>query len=335
MPDNGAPRISGANCPIDPELVSVIIPAYNRARYIREAISSVIGQSYPALELLVHDDGSSDETWSAMMEMKEACLARFRRVEFTQAPNAGVCLTLNRLLEAARGAYIYRLDSDDLAKPEAVATLRDFLEANPAYGLAVGDDELIDSQGRRFYWTEKRRVVYSPDQAAYLTFAGFLKKMRPEINFDSDDFGDYRSLLSGNYVPGGYLTRKSLTDQIRYTPLAPLEDHYFMMQVAKAAKLKFIDQILYSYRWHDNNTVTRRRSSRSAARQTMKYELENLASADDPELARLARLKLEGVRKKSKFRLGGLLELCRMSYVDRDEYVLKIGNKHFILKTVA
>jgi len=91
-------------------LVSTIIPTYNRASVIANAVESVLQQTYKNVEIIVIDDGSTDST--------EASLARFRnQIRFVQQKNQGPAAARNRGIEAARGEIVAFLDSDDLWKP--------------------------------------------------------------------------------------------------------------------------------------------------------------------------------------------------------------------------
>ena len=94
-----------------PGKVSVIMPAYNCARYVSEAIDSVLKQTYTDLELLVIDDSSDDDTF-AVVEMYEARDVRVRGIK--NPKNIGVAATRNRGIEIATGEYIAFLDADDV-----------------------------------------------------------------------------------------------------------------------------------------------------------------------------------------------------------------------------
>lgn len=95
-------------------LVSVIIPTFNRAAFVREALASVLEQDYACLEVIVVDDGSQDETAA----MVRGCGAE---VTYIQQAQAGVSTARNRGVAAAQGALIAFLDSDDLWLPKKVA----------------------------------------------------------------------------------------------------------------------------------------------------------------------------------------------------------------------
>ena len=126
-------------------LVSVLIPAYNHEKYVQEAIKSIINQTYQNIELIIIDDGSKDNSWQKIQEMKVECEKRFVRVVFKTKINEGTTHTLNQLLNEAQGEYVYIIASDDIAKSGAIEKEVDFLNNNLDYALVVGNDEFIDS----------------------------------------------------------------------------------------------------------------------------------------------------------------------------------------------
>ncbi len=105
---------------------SVIIPTYNRAHTLPRAIESVLAQSFKDYELIVVDDGSSDET--------AKILERYP-IRVIRQPNSGVSAARNRGIEAARGQIIALLDSDDEWKEEKLQNHYDFFQANPEYKI--------------------------------------------------------------------------------------------------------------------------------------------------------------------------------------------------------
>jgi alpha-1,3-rhamnosyltransferase len=270
-----------------PELVSVLIPAYNHERYVQQTIRSLMEQSHADMELIVIDDGSSDGTWERLQEMRLDCASRFARVVFERQENQGLCPTVNRLLGLMQGEYAYMIASDDLAKPEAVETLCAFLSRNPEYGLAVGDNELVDEDSCRIYWDRERRVVQNIQEAAFATFGAYLRDLRRDVDFLSEDFGGYGSLLNGNYVPNGLLIRRSAFEGWSYTPEAPVEDWFMALQVAKRFKMKFFDRVLFSYRWHSTNRVKQTHLMSLACRKTFWHEIDAVLAGAD-QAARLA-----------------------------------------------
>ena len=194
----------------DKPLVSVIFPAYNHEKYVQETIKSVINQTYENIELIVVDDGSSDSTWQKIQEMKEECEKRFVRVVFETKENGGVCSALKRLYELVQADFIMQTASDDLLKPELIEKEMEFLLNNPDYLLCTCNDEIIDSNSRQCYWDMARNNVYDISKAVFKTFGDFLKRTKPNIDFNSELFGSYISLYGGNYISIGYIFRKSV-----------------------------------------------------------------------------------------------------------------------------
>lgn len=105
-------------------MVSVIIPTYNRSSFVREAVESVLAQTYTPLEIIVVDDGSTDDTPSVM----EAFGSAVRRL---RQENAGVSAARNRGIEAAKGDWLAFLDSDDLWRPQKLEIQRAYLKDRP------------------------------------------------------------------------------------------------------------------------------------------------------------------------------------------------------------
>ncbi len=254
-------------------LVSVLIPAYNHENYVEEAIRSVIAQTYANIELVVIDDGSKDGTWKKITALKKVCEKRFPRVEFSTQSNKGTCVTLNRLVDSSRGDFVLFLASDDAIKPWAIEKQVAFLQENPSYVLVVGDNEFIDGTSTRIGWSLGMQSA-PLSEAESKTFAEDLQKWRPDVCFSSDEFGTYQSLLKGNYVPNGYLMKASALRQVdKFTRRAPLEDLHLHLQLSKLGKYKYLDEVLFSYRWHGMNTAQRREHMLRITEKTLAYEL--------------------------------------------------------------
>ena len=248
-------------------LISVIIPAYNHEKFVEETIRSILCQTWPNLELLVIDDGSRDHTWDVLQKLKPECEKRFVRVFMDRQENQGTCVTMNRLLTEVRGKYLYDIASDDvIADNEAIELEADFLESNPDYVLAVGNDDMIDEQSKRIAWDSHRNIVPFDAEEARMDMASPAKDAG-RSPYDPEIFGSFESILWNNYIPNGYMIRRSaLPDGSFFTKKAPMEDWHLMLHLAKAGKMKYIDRILYHYRWHGGNT-----SKKLYHMQDMKY----------------------------------------------------------------
>lgn len=261
-------------------LVSVLIPAYNHEKYVQDAIKSVINQTYENIELIVADDGSKDLTWQKIQQMQEECDRRFVRVHIETKQNEGTCKTMNRLLSLASGEFICFLASDDMLKPTVIEKEIAFLSKNSDYSLCVGNNEFIDKDGKICYWDKHKNIVNSPTEADFQTFADYFSK-RVKINFSTSKFGTYKSLYKENYVPNGAMIRKSIFEKIgNFTQEAPLEDWWLMLQIAKYSKMKFLNEILFSYRWHSANTAQQNDKMKDLCNKTIIYETKILDKLD-------------------------------------------------------
>src|SRR6266478_7138747 len=121
------------------DLVSVIIPCYNQAHFLHEAIDSVLAQTYSNREILVVDDGSSDAT---------AAVARsYPHVRYVYQENAGPSAARNTGLKQTCGEYLVFLDADDRLLPEALEVGVDSLHQHPECAFASGFCRLIVADG--------------------------------------------------------------------------------------------------------------------------------------------------------------------------------------------
>lgn len=115
----------------DRELVSVIIPVFNREAFLAEAVESALGQAGAPLEVIVVDDGSSDGTARVAARYAD-------RIRYVFQENAGPPAARNRGVSLAGGNFLAFLDSDDLWPPERTGILLQWLNAHPAAGVAMG-----------------------------------------------------------------------------------------------------------------------------------------------------------------------------------------------------
>lgn len=137
-------------------LVSIIIPTYNRRLFLEEAIASCLSQSYPAIEVIVVDDGSRDDTAPWLAARGERLPPE--RFRFRRQPNRGPSAARNAGLAMARGEYVKFLDSDDSLDDGAIAAYVDAMERHNA-DLCIGARRYMSPEGRRW------RVNYSPPDA--------------------------------------------------------------------------------------------------------------------------------------------------------------------------
>ncbi|WP_024275776.1 glycosyltransferase family 2 protein [Hyphomicrobium sp. 802] len=124
--------------------ISVIIPLYNHARYIGEALQSVLGQTSPVDEIIVLDDGSKDNSAA----VAEAALRGQANARVIRQTNRGAHNTINRLVEDSRGDYLAILNSDDAFVPTKIERCRSLLSRTPQIELIAGKVQLMDDESR-------------------------------------------------------------------------------------------------------------------------------------------------------------------------------------------
>lgn len=125
------------------DLVSIIMPSYNTARYIFETIQSVINQTYQNWELIIVDDCSTDNTDIVVEKIKDPRIKYIKNEK-----NLGAAVSRNRALREARGRWVAFLDSDDLWKSEKLEKQVRFMTKKKCY-FSYTDYEEIDDAGNR------------------------------------------------------------------------------------------------------------------------------------------------------------------------------------------
>lgn len=135
-------------------LVSVIIASYNHGPYIEQSIQSVLDQTYPNIELLVVDDGSTDDSVERIQRLQAA-----HGFDFRVQQNQGLTNTLNGAIARAKGSLIVPFGSDDIMKPDRIAIQVEYMDGKPEVGICAGNIELIDAEGNLYPEKRQRRDV--------------------------------------------------------------------------------------------------------------------------------------------------------------------------------
>lgn len=157
------------------DLVSIIMPSYNSASWILEAIASVKNQTYRFWELLISDDGSDDNT----AELVEEEIKKDARIHIIRSKNnQGAAAARNRALKAAAGRYIAYLDSDDLWMAEKLDLQLKFMSGNN-YGMCYTSYLLVNENG------EHRKTIHVPEKATYDSYLKRPITCTHSILFDS------------------------------------------------------------------------------------------------------------------------------------------------------
>ena len=248
-----------------PDLVSVVIPSYNRAYCIAATIDSTLAQTHRNLEILIVDDGSSDGTRDLIEE-------RYRgepRVRYVHQANAGVSAARNHGLRLARGQFIALLDSDDIWLPWKIEAQLRCLEALPTAGMIWTDMDAIGPDGQlqcRRYLTR----MYS--SYGKFTRDQLFRESRPLSSIDaalaerlSDPrvfLGDiFSPMITGNLVhTSTVLLRRERFEKVREFDVELRhagEDHDFHLRTCREGDVAYLDvsSILYQCGREDQLTV--------------------------------------------------------------------------------
>jgi glycosyltransferase involved in cell wall biosynthesis len=133
--------------------VTVYITAYNYGRYIKQAVDSVLRQKFGNWELLIVNDGSTDNTKEVLAEYE-----RFEQIRIIHQVNKGLAVSNNIALRLANGSYVMRLDADDFLDENALLVLSNILDTNEDVGLVYPDYYLVDEQGEILELVRRKKI---------------------------------------------------------------------------------------------------------------------------------------------------------------------------------
>lgn len=211
-------------------LVTVIIASYNHAPYIEASIESVLAQSYPKIELLVVDDGSTDDSVARIRRLQER-----HGFDFRVQQNRGLTRTLNESIARAQGSLIAPFGSDDIMLPERIAIQVAYMADKPEVGICGGNIEFILADGALYPDREQKQRDVPPQR----------------IDFD-DVF------LQRKPIPptATLMFRKEALERVGgFNPEIRLEDVYIWLKITHAGYfIDRIDALMAHYRKHPTNT---------------------------------------------------------------------------------
>ena len=203
--------------------VSVIMPAYNAGPFIADAVESVLAQTGVDFELLVADDGSTDDTGAIL-----ARHAADPRVRLTRNPRTrGAAATRNALLRAARGRYVTPCDADDLLLPGNLSRQADYLDQHPEIGVVYANTLMLRLDGAQ-------RLAAAPEI----------------LGQDCNHTWDLRENVVNH---GGSMSRRALVEQVGgYDESAPTVDDWSLwLKMAEITRIHFLaGEVLYVWRRH-------------------------------------------------------------------------------------
>jgi len=204
-------------------LVSVVIPTYNHAKYVTKAVESVLIQTYPNIEIIVVDDGSTDNT----TEVLRPYLAK---IQYIYKQNGGTSSALNCGINQATGKYICWLSADDMFMPEKTAKQVFLMEHDGPFGFSYTSFTFVDAVGKAgdvinsFYYENKKDMVLK--------------------------------LMEGCFINGStvMMQKSALEKTGGFDETLPTAHDYDMwFRLLRNYPCGFLDEQLLKYRWHGEN----------------------------------------------------------------------------------
>jgi len=215
----------------------VVVPFLNPGPFLREAIESVLAQTYESWELILVDDGSSDCSVDIALTFAAAYPDKIRYVSHPNKANRGMAASRNLGLEHSRGEFVSHLDADDVYSTDKIRKQLDVLEANPGVAMVFG---------RMLLWHS-----WSGGKDAVQRFTCPLETILEPPRF-------FRFLLSGKNDPAGYLIRKSAMDAVGGYPVSfeMCEDWGLYVKICLRYPVYVQSDCDYKYRQHDKQTCS-------------------------------------------------------------------------------
>jgi alpha-1,3-rhamnosyltransferase len=256
------------------EGVSVVVPSYNYAGFIAATLRSVFRQTHAPRELLVIDDGSTDDSPRVVERALRDCPFPS---ELVVRANRGLCATLNEGLTRSRSKYFAYLGADDLWLPEFLAARVRALEARPRAVLAYGHAYLVDAEGRV--------VDCTKDWAAYAD-------------------GDARGMLLQTVAPMSptVVYRREALARHGWNEGARLEDYELYLRLSPEGDFAFDPRPLAAWRRHGRNTSRDQRMMLEEQLKALRSFLKGEGAGDEEIERLLKRIRFE--RAEDFLRLG-------------------------------
>jgi glycosyltransferase involved in cell wall biosynthesis len=225
--------------------VSVVMSVYNGERFLREAVESILNQTFTDFEFIIVDDASTDETPKILESFNDKRIKVVRNQEKKERS-----FSRNIAIGMAKGEFIAIMDADDISLPNRLSHEIDFMSSNKEIGVLGTRIEIIDEMGKKIEGISWHRGFPSEPEVInwYLLFETPI--MHPSVMIR-------KSLL---LETGGYSENDVLA-----------EDYELWIRMAKITRLANLDEELVLYRWHSANTSVLKRDKAIAAFQKINY----------------------------------------------------------------
>ena len=236
--------------------LSVIMPVYNAGDFVAQAIQSILGQSYEDFELIIINDGSSDNSKAVIKSYDDNRIKYFENEK-----NSGIVFSRNKGLKLAKGEYIGMFDADDIAYPEKFEEQINFLEQNKDFGMVGSWAKFINEEGKRLPGSWKLKA--SPD-------------MIPAI-----------MLFKNYFLQSAVLYRKECISKFSFrVGFDILEDYLIWLEIIGEYKAWNLQKYLVDYRVHGGG-VTKKHSKEKLEKEKKVFRIQLMElgiDASDHEL---------------------------------------------------
>ena len=203
-------------------LVSIIIPVYNAEEYLKEAIDSIINQSYKKIEIIIVNDGSEDNTDDVINSY-----ADHRITILNNDRNKGICYSLNRGIKYSSGVYIARMDGDDISTNNRIYEQVNFLENNKEYDIV---------------FCRAKRLTRNSNVIGLISDDYSFEEIKAKLFF--------RNII----IHSSGMFRSAVLKKNKYNrTYFPAEDYYLWILLSDKYKIKILKEPLIKYRYHYNS----------------------------------------------------------------------------------
>lgn len=206
---------------------TILIPTYNCGKFISQTIKSILEQKYNDYELLIIDDGSTDDT--------EEIVAQFvdKRILYQKnEKNIGIVRTLNKGIQLSSGDYIARMDADDVMLGNRLNEQINFLESNKDYGMVGGWYRITNEKGE------------------------LLDSLYTEQNHEDIKLG---LIFRNQFAHPAVTMRTDIAKKLKYKQsFIYTEDYDLWCRIAQCTKVANLPDFYLSYRWYENNTCNKK-----------------------------------------------------------------------------
>jgi len=265
----------------DPK-VTVLMPAYNAGKYIGEAIASVLEQSFAEFELLIINDGSTDNTVEIIQSFKDP------RIVLTQQENKGVASALNAGLACARAPFVARFDADDICYPNRLKAQYDFITTYPEYSIIGSAADYVDADGHFIFTHHPEAHLNEEIQQLKYSVCPFIHS---SVFYKKEVVVDH----------GGY-------NEHAYT----YEDHFLWVNILKNEKACNLSQPLIKVRLNPESVTI---DEKWHSRKFLSIKYETLKKRSITEAEGLALYQISGKHHSPQIKEGAYYALCGKKFL--------------------